>query len=73
MRYLIGFFAFWYDFIVGDDWKIAAGVALVLALDGAVVGYTDASNTVVTLVGAAGIAAVVMGSLVWSALKRPRG
>ena len=36
MRYLIGFGRFWYEFIVGDDWRIAAGVALVLAL-GAVV------------------------------------
>ena len=25
---LAGFGAFWYDFIVGDDWQIAAGVAL---------------------------------------------
>jgi hypothetical protein len=36
MRYLVGFGRFWYEFIVGDDWRIAAGVALVLAL-GAVV------------------------------------
>jgi hypothetical protein len=32
MRYLVGFGRFWYEFIVGDDWRIAAGVALVLAL-----------------------------------------
>jgi hypothetical protein len=32
MRYLVGFGRFWYDFVVGDDWRIAAGVALVLAL-----------------------------------------
>jgi len=36
MRYLVGFGRFWYEFIVGDDWRIAAGVTLVLAL-GAVV------------------------------------
>jgi hypothetical protein len=29
------FLAFWYDFIVGDDWFIAAGVALLLAAAGA--------------------------------------
>ena len=23
--------AFWYDFIVGDDWRVAAGVAVALA------------------------------------------
>jgi hypothetical protein len=26
------FFRFWYDFIIGDDWTIAAGVAIALAL-----------------------------------------
>jgi hypothetical protein len=31
LRALRGFAAFWYDFIVGDDWRIAAGVALLLA------------------------------------------
>lgn len=26
------FFAFWYDFIVGDDWVVAAGVVVALGL-----------------------------------------
>jgi hypothetical protein len=26
------FFRFWYDFIVGDDWTIAVGVALALGV-----------------------------------------
>jgi hypothetical protein len=30
VRYLIGFLRFWYDFIIGDCWQIAAGVVLVL-------------------------------------------
>jgi hypothetical protein len=30
--YVVGFARFWYEFIVGDDWRIAAGVVLVLAL-----------------------------------------
>jgi hypothetical protein len=25
------FARFWYDFVVGDDWRVAAGVALALA------------------------------------------
>jgi hypothetical protein len=29
---LRGFAAFWYDFIVGDDWRVAAGVVAALAL-----------------------------------------
>jgi hypothetical protein len=31
MRYLRSFLAFWYDFIVGDDWMVAAGVVVALA------------------------------------------
>ena len=29
---MIGFFRFWYDFIVGDDWTVAAGVLAALAV-----------------------------------------
>lgn len=37
MKYITGFFAFWYDFIVGDAWEVAAGVLLsLLAVYGAV-------------------------------------
>ena len=32
MRYLKSFLLFWYDFIVGDDWIIAAGVVLALVV-----------------------------------------
>ncbi|MDQ1695768.1 MAG: hypothetical protein QOJ03_1121 [Frankiaceae bacterium] len=32
MRKLRAFGAFWYDFVVGDDWRIAVGVVLGLAL-----------------------------------------
>ncbi|WP_214318512.1 hypothetical protein [Nonomuraea sediminis] len=31
MRLLKGFAKFWYDFIIGDDWKIAVAVVLALA------------------------------------------
>jgi len=27
-----GFFRFWYDFIVGDDWTVAAGVIAALVV-----------------------------------------
>jgi lysozyme family protein len=30
-RGIRGFAAFWWDFIVGDDWRIAAGVVVALA------------------------------------------
>ena len=30
MRYLTQFLAFWYDFIIGDDWTISAAVVVTL-------------------------------------------
>jgi hypothetical protein len=30
MKFVRGFFQFWYDFVIGDDWKIAAAVVTVL-------------------------------------------
>ena len=30
MKYLRNFVRFWYDFIIGDDWVIAAGVVIAL-------------------------------------------
>jgi hypothetical protein len=32
MRYLRSFGRFWWNFIVGDDWLVAAGIALALGL-----------------------------------------
>ena len=32
MKYLKSFGAFWYDFVIGDDWHVAALVAAGLAL-----------------------------------------
>ena len=32
MKLVRGFLRFWYDFIIGDDWKIAASVVAVLAI-----------------------------------------
>jgi hypothetical protein len=32
--WIVGFGRFWYDFIIGDDWTMAAAVAIGLALTG---------------------------------------
>ncbi len=32
MRHLRTFARFWYGFIIGDDWRVAAGVLVALAL-----------------------------------------
>ncbi|HEV7662448.1 MAG TPA: hypothetical protein VGQ62_02840 [Chloroflexota bacterium] len=35
MTFISRFFGFWYDFIVGDDWFVAVGVVVLLAVAGA--------------------------------------
>ncbi len=32
MSYLRSFARFWWNFVVGDDWRVAAGIAVALAL-----------------------------------------
>jgi apolipoprotein N-acyltransferase len=32
MRYLRQFGRFWYDFVVGDDWRLAVGVVAIVAV-----------------------------------------
>jgi hypothetical protein len=44
MGFLRAFAGFWYDFIVGDDWKIAAAVAVVLVV-GAIAVVSGASES----------------------------
>lgn len=43
MSYIRAFFAFWYDFLVGDDWRIAAGVMIALLLTAAVAHWLSAT------------------------------
>jgi hypothetical protein len=70
VRFVVGFFRFWWDFIVGDDWRIAVGVVSVLGCGALLVAYTDLSDTDVSLfvgggiiaVGAAGIVAGAIGA-----------
>jgi hypothetical protein len=64
MSLVRGFLRFWYDFVVGDDWRIAAGVVLVLAA-GALLVATDAlaEDVLAPLLGA-GIVVVASLSLV---------
>lgn len=63
MRFVRGFGRFWFDFIVGDDWRIALGVVLVLGA-GALFVATDAvvADLLMPLLAAA-IVAVVSASI----------
>jgi hypothetical protein len=62
-----GFLRFWWDFIIGDDWRIAAGVAVVLAAGAALVSQTDASHALVAVGAALGVALVAVAAIVSSA------
>jgi hypothetical protein len=64
MRFLRAFGRFWYDFIVGDDWRIAAGVVLVLAAGAALVATGAVSDDVLVPLVGAGIVGVVSLSIV---------
>jgi hypothetical protein len=61
------FLRFWYDFIVGDDWTIAAGVVIALAIT-AVLAHNGMESAwwVLPLVVAAGLTASVL-----RAVRRP--
>ncbi len=53
MRFLKAFGRFWYDFIIGDDWKIAAAVVTALAIELVLLATGVFSDTALTLIGAA--------------------
>jgi hypothetical protein len=72
VRFAKGFARFWWDFIVGDDWRIAAGVVLVLAAGALLVAETDAPDGLVAVLTALGIVLVAIGSIVASALRAGR-
>ena len=64
-RHLMAFGRFWWDFVVGDDWRIAVGVALALTTGALLVATESASDAVVATVVTAGIviaAAVTLAS-----------
>jgi hypothetical protein len=63
VRYVVAFGRFWYDFIVGDDWKIAAGVAAVLGAGAALIATDAVGGKVLAPVLAAAIALVVTASI----------
>jgi len=59
MRQLKSFGAFWYDFVIGDDWRVAAMVVAGLAL-AAVLAHVARVNAWWVL------PVVVVGALAWS-------
>ena len=64
MRFVKAFGRFWYDFIVGDDWKIPVAVVVALALLVAALKTHLLGATGLTLLGAALVIAAFTISLV---------
>ena len=60
------FFRFWRDFIVGDDWRIAAGVTAVLAVGAVLVATEAVADDVLAPLVALGILVVAGLSIVSS-------
>jgi hypothetical protein len=58
MRLIRGFARFWWDFVVGDDWRIAVGVAVVLGLGAVLAGSEALSDAVLAPLVAVGIVGV---------------
>ena len=67
MRLITGFLRFWWEFVIGDDWRIAAGVAVVLGIAAVLVSQTDAAHALVAVAAALGVALVAVGAILSSA------
>ena len=64
MRIMTGFGRFWWDFVIGEDWRIAAGVAVILAVGAILVAATDLSDTTVSVISGGGIVTVAITSII---------
>lgn len=51
MKFLKSFGQFWYDFIIGDDPKIAVAVVLALTVLGALLATTNLGDHALTVLG----------------------
>ncbi len=66
MNLFVRFLRFWYDFLIGDCWQIAAGVVVALILAAVVIGVDSGLAADVGPLLALLIAAIVAGT-VWLA------
>ncbi|TCO48537.1 hypothetical protein EV646_104359 [Kribbella antiqua] len=63
MKFLKAFGQFWYDFIIGDDWKIAVAVVLALGVTLAAMATDLLGDTGLTLLGGAAVVVAFAVSL----------
>jgi hypothetical protein len=67
VRLVIGFGRFWWDFIVGDDWRIAAGVVASLGVGAVLVSATSLPDAALSILVTAAIIVVVTVSITGAA------
>ena len=67
MRYVKGFGRFWYDFVVGEDWRIAAGVAASLGAGALLLAADALPEALLVVLVAAAIVCVVVASVLRAA------
>jgi hypothetical protein len=72
VRFATAFLRFWWDFLIGEDWRIAAGVVAVLGGGALLVAQTGAPDGLVAALTALGILLVAIGSIAASALRASR-
>ncbi len=64
MKYVVRFGMFWYDFLIGDCWQIAAGVVVALVVTAIIVGIEPSLSEPFGPVLGLAIGAVLAGA-VW--------
>jgi hypothetical protein len=64
MKYVVNFFRFWYDFVIGDDWTIAAFVVFAVATTAAAAHAGSAAWPLLPI--------AVIGALAWSVARETR-
>jgi hypothetical protein len=72
VRFLVTFSRFWYEFIVGEAWEIAAGVVAVLGIAVALLRTHGVDPALIPLVVALGVGLVLGGSLLAEVRRRRR-
>jgi len=70
VKVLREFGKFWYELLVGDDWKIAASVVIALTLSALLLTQTAAPDQVVAVVGGALVVAGFCVSLILDVRRR---
>ena len=66
------FLRFWYDFLVGDEWEVAAGVVAVLGIGVGLLRTDGLARAFIPLVVALGVGLVLGGSLLAEVCRRRR-